>query len=150
VAAMLGESPDNAVRNLPVTAKPYWHVERARVGTTRRVPVELIVNGEVAARQEIDADGRLRPIKFRQRVDRSSWIALRILPSSHTNPVWTLVGGKPVRASRRSAEWCLKAVDQCWRQKVGLIRPSELAQAAQAYEYARQAYRQRLAESTGE
>jgi hypothetical protein len=40
-------------------------------------------------------------------------VALRILPSSHANPVFVLVGGKPIRASRRSVEWCLKGVGQC-------------------------------------
>jgi hypothetical protein len=46
-------------------------------------------------------------------IEKSSWVAVRILPSAHTNPIFVLVGGKPVRASRRSAEWCLAAVSQC-------------------------------------
>ena len=36
---------------------------------------------------------------------RSSWAALRVYPSAHTNPVFVLVGGRPIRASHRSAEW---------------------------------------------
>jgi hypothetical protein len=72
---------------------------------------------------------------------------MRILPSSHTNPVFVLVGGKPVRASRRSAEWCLKGVDQCWSQKKGLIKPAELPDAEQAYEHARESFRRILSES---
>ena len=52
----------------------------------------------------------------------SSWIAARVLPSAHTNPVFALVGGKPIRASRASAEWCLNAVNQCWTQKAPRIR----------------------------
>jgi hypothetical protein len=36
------------------------------------------------------------------------------LPATdHTNPIFVVVGGQPIRASRKSAEWCLKAVDQC-------------------------------------
>ncbi|MGH9630218.1 MAG: CehA/McbA family metallohydrolase, partial [Bryobacteraceae bacterium] len=147
VAALLDESPDESIRRLPYDQKPYWDLERARIGDTRRVPVELVVNGQAVARQEIEADGKTRPISFEHKVDRSSWIALRILPSSHTNPIFVLVADKPVRASRKSAEWCLRAVDQCWKQKSGLIRPEERAEALQAYEHARKAYRQRLEES---
>jgi hypothetical protein len=72
---------------------------------------------------------------------------LRVLPSSHTNPIFVVVGGKPVRASRASAEWCLKAVDQCWLQKASKIAPQERAAAEAAYEHARQVYRKRLDET---
>ena len=74
-------------------------------------------------------------------------MALRILPSSHTNPVFVLVGGKPIRASRQSAEWCLRAVDQCWSQKARKIAEREKAAAEAAYEHARQTYRRILAET---
>lgn len=146
VAALLGEKPDEAIRGLAYDKKPYWDVERSRIGETRRVPVELIVNGKAVARKEIEADGALRPISFDYKIDRSSWVALRILPSSHTNPVFVVAGGKPIR-SKESAEWCLKAVDQCWSQKARAIRVEEKGAAQQAYEYARQAYRERLAGS---
>ena len=56
----------------------------------------------------------------------------------------SLVGDRPIRASRASAEWCLKAVDQCWLQKSPKIAAAERDAAAQAYEHARQVYRQRL------
>jgi hypothetical protein len=72
---------------------------------------------------------------------------VRILPSSHTNPVWVLVGGKPVRASRRSAEWCRKGVDQCWSQKERFIRRDELEQAKADYEHARRTYQGLISES---
>jgi len=147
VAALLPEVPDERVRKLPYTEKPYWDLERARIGDSKRVPLELVVNGKPVARQEILADGQLRPVSFEYAVDFSSWMALRILPSSHTNPIFVLVGSKPIRASRRSADWCLRAVDQCWSQKVPQMRPEELPEAAQAYEHARQAYRERLKES---
>jgi hypothetical protein len=147
VAALLDEKPDERFRGRRYDQKPYWDVERARIGATRRVPVELVVNGQAVARKEIEADGELRPVTFDTRIEQSSWVALRILPSSHTNPIWVLVGGKPVRASRASAEWCLRAVDQCWKQKSPRIRPEERAEAEKAYEFARQAYRRRLEES---
>ncbi len=81
---------------------------------------------------------------------KSSWLAVRILPSSHTNPVFVSVGGKPIRASRESARWCLAAVDQCWSQKRPQIRESEREEARQAYEHARTVYRRLLEESVDE
>jgi len=150
VAALLDPAPDAAIRRARYDQKPYWDVERARIGDSRRVPVELVVNGQVVARQEIDADGELRSLTFSHQIERSSWVALRILPSSHTNPIFVLVGGRPIRASRRSAEWCLQAVDQCWNQKSPRFRDSERAEAEKAYDFARQAYRQRLQESAVE
>jgi hypothetical protein len=146
VAALLDERPNRAIKNRPYDEQPYWHIERARVGDTREVPVEVIVNGYPVARQNIVADGKLRDVAFDVKIERSSWVALRILPSSHTNPVFVLVGGKPIRASRRSAEWCLKSVDQCWSQKQRVIKAAEMEDAKSAYEHARQAYRKILAE----
>ena len=91
--------------------------------------------------------GREQDVAFDIDVPHSSWIALRILPSSHTNPIFVLVGDKPIRASRRSVEWCLKSVDQCWSQKEQFIAPAELDDAKRAYAHARDIYRQRLGES---
>ncbi len=53
----------------------------------------------------------------------------------------------PIRASKKSAEWCLKSVDQCWSQKQNAIRPDERPAAKQAYDAARDAYRSILAEA---
>jgi hypothetical protein len=137
----------DALRNLPLSAKPYWELERARIGSTRKVPLELIVNGLPVARQEIEADGSFHDVKFSLLIKTSSWVALRIYPSSHTNPIFVIVDGKPIRASRKSAEWCLKSVDQCWSQKEPRYRESERAEASTAYDVARAAYRKILAES---
>jgi len=147
VAALLDEAADESIRKLPYDEKPYWNLERARIGNSRKVPLELVVNGEPVARQEIEADGVERPVAFDYKIARSSWVALRILPSSHTNPIFVLVDGKPVRASRKSAEWCLKAVDQCWSQKGPQIRLEERGEAERMYDAAREAYRQRLNET---
>ena len=147
VAAMLGETPGERVGGRRQDQTPYWDLERARVPGTREVPVELIVNGQAVARRNVLADGTAREVSFDIEVERSSWVALRILPSSHTNPVFVIVGGRPVRASRRSAEWCLKAVDQCWSQKGPKISARERQEAERAYEHARRTYRRILAES---
>ena len=147
VAAMLDEKPNPDLRGRPYQQKPYWHIERARLAETRKVPVEIVVNGEPVLRKEIAADGKLQDFSAELELSKSSWVALRILPSCHTNPVFVLVGDKPIRASKKSAQWCLESVDQCWKQKKGRIRKSELAEAAKAYEDARQAYRKILSES---
>lgn len=149
-AARLDERPSDlaqAIRARPLDQQPYWHVERARVEGTRKVPVEIVVNGAPVARREIEADGSLRTLEFDVPIERSSWVAARIYPSSHTNPVFIEVGGKPIRASRRSAEWCLKSVDQCWSKKEPAIRASEKEAAKAAYDAARAAYRRILAEA---
>jgi hypothetical protein len=126
--------------------KPYWDVERARIGSTRTVPVEVVVNGKAVDRKEVEADGTERAVAFEVPVKESSWVCLRVFPSSHTNPVWVVVGGKPVRASRKSAEWCLQALDRCWEQKVRQIREKERPEAEQAYNKAREEYRKILSE----
>lgn len=145
-AAFLDPMPNEKVRELSFDHKPYWALERARIGDTRKVPVEVVVNGLAVARQEIVADGTLRKLQFDVPIRQSSWIAVRILPSSHTNPVFIIVGGKPIRGSRRSAEWCLAGVNQCWTQKAAKISATEMPAAKQAYDHAREVYEQLIKE----
>jgi hypothetical protein len=147
VAALLDTVPDEAVRGRRQDQTPYWDIERARIGDTREVPLEVVVNGRAVARKNILADGSLREVSFDVFIERSSWVALRILPSSHTNPVFVVVGGRPIRASRRSAEWCLAAVDRCWSRKGPKISERERAEAERAYEAARRVYRRIISES---
>ena len=147
-AAMLPEVPDPKFHNLRYDEKPYWHVERARIPGTREVLVELIVNGLRVATKNLPADGLVRDLEFNVPIKKSSWIAVRILASSHTNPIFALAGDKPVRASRRSAEWLLAAVNQCWTQKAPRTRASDIEQARKAYDHAREVYKQRIAESS--
>jgi hypothetical protein len=110
------------------------------------VPVELIMNGYPVARQMLEADGKVRDLVFEVPVAYSSWLAVRILPSSHTNPVFVVVDDQPIRASQRSAAWCLESVDQCWKNKERFIAKEEMQDALSAYEHARQAYRKLLEE----
>jgi hypothetical protein len=147
VAALLDAVPNEAVRRLRFDQAPYWHLERARIGSSREVPVELIVNGRVAARRTVVADGAVNDVSFEVPLAQSSWLAVRILPSSHTNPVFAVVDGKPIRASRRSAQWCLAAVNQCWTQKAPKIAAGEMDAARRAYDHAREVYRKLIAES---
>ncbi len=139
-----------AIRRQPLDQKPYWDLERARIGESRRVPIEVIVNGRAVARKEIVADGSEQEVSWRVPIQASGWVALRIFPSSHTNPVFVLVDDKPIRASRRSAQWCLEAVDRCWQQKQKAIRESERPEAQAAFEKAREAYRKILQECSAD
>jgi hypothetical protein len=147
-AAYLASIPNEEIRKLPYDEKPYWDIERARIGNTREVPVEIIVNGTPVAKRNLLADGKVNDIELDVPVNESSWIAARILPAAHTNPVYVTVGGKLVRASRRSAEWCLNAVNQCWTQKAPRMSPMDLSEARAAYDHAREVYRQLIIEST--
>jgi len=137
-----------AIRNRRLDEKPYWHIERSRIAETREVPVEVIVNGEVVATKTLLADGTEQDFTFPVDVQQSSWIAVRILPSAHTNPVFVHVADKPIRANKRSAEWCVKAVDTCWNSKQNAIREDERAAAKKAYDEAKAIYERIAAEST--
>jgi hypothetical protein len=93
------------------------------------------------------ADGQLRDFQVSVAIAKSSWVAVRILPSVHTNPIFVHVDGKPIRASAKSAQWCIDAVDTCWKSKEPMIRAEEKQAAKEAYEAATAIYRQVLAES---
>jgi N-methylcarbamate hydrolase len=129
-----------AIRGLPRYSRPTWHLERARIGDSRQVKLELVVNGQVAQAVGIIADGTPHEVRLETHLVRSSWMALRIMPSSHSYPVFVSVGGKPIRASRRSAEWLRTSVDQLWKEKHRFIRESERNAAGVAYEHARRTY----------
>jgi hypothetical protein len=117
-----------------------WHLENARIGITREVPIELLVNGIAVEKTHLVADGEPRTVKFHPLISRSSWIALRILPSSHTHPIFVGVEQKSIRASKRSAEWCRACVDKVWEVKSPFMRESERPTAAEAFEHARRVY----------
>ncbi|KAA5540765.1 hypothetical protein FYK55_20365 [Roseiconus nitratireducens] len=149
VAALLKPEPTDEterIRNLRLDEKPYWHLERCRIGNTRTVPVEVIVNGEVVATREIEADGNINQLSIPVQIDQSSWIAVRILPSVHTNPIFVHVADQPIRANAKSAQWCIDAVQTCWESKQGMIRESERDAAKAAYDQATDLYRSILAE----
>ena len=137
-----------AIQARSTVFKPHWDPERARIGDTRTVPVEVVVNGKAVARAVVEADGQPHDVQFRVDVPRSSWVALRIYPSAHTNPIFVTVGDRPVRASKASADWCLKGLEKCWSEKNRSIRKDELQAAEAAYDFARSAYRKVLEEST--
>jgi hypothetical protein len=113
--------------------------EEARRGGKRLV--EVVVNGRVAASQEVPADGQPHDLSFTVRIDRSSWVTLRHFPELHTNPVNVLVGGEPIRASRNSARWCIGCIEQLWRVRGRTITPAERDEAHRTFQEAIQVYR---------
>src|SRR5262249_50068526 len=116
------------------------------IGKTRNVAVELIVNGVSVDNIIVTADGSPRKISFKTSLDRSAWVALRILYSCHTYPVFVQVNRKPVRASKRSAQWCRSCIDKLWEVKAPFMRESERTAAAEAFAYARTVYEDILKE----
>lgn len=129
---------------------PSWHIERARIGNTREIAVELVVNGIAADKATMIADGTPRQIHFKAAITRSSWVALRILFSGHTHPVFIEVGNRPIRASKRSAQWCRACVDKVWEIRSPFIRESERPAAAEAFDHARKTYDRIVSECEGE
>jgi hypothetical protein len=78
---------------------------------------------------------------------RSSWVALRQFPQLHTNPVNVLVEGKPIRASRKSALWCIGTIEQLWRVRGSGIAAPERAEAEKTFQIAIEKYRRIAAEA---
>jgi hypothetical protein len=56
------------------------------------------------------------------------------------------VAGQPVRASRRSARWCLDCVDVVWDKHARRIRETERPAAAAAWDHARATYQKIISE----
>jgi hypothetical protein len=109
-------------------------------GKTRRV--DLVVNGRAVASEVVPADDQVRDLSFEVAIDRSSWVALRHFPQLHTNPVNVRVAGKPIRASRQSALWCIGTIEQLWRVRGNGIKPQEREEANQTFLKAIEQYRQ--------
>src|SRR5262249_48696833 len=85
----------------------------APVGSTRLV--ELVINGKARGSKKPRAADKEHELRCEVRIERSSWVALRHFPQMHTTPVNVLIGGKPIRASRQSALWCVGVIEQLWR-----------------------------------
>ncbi|MBY0512959.1 MAG: CehA/McbA family metallohydrolase [Gemmataceae bacterium] len=112
---------------------------QAPVGNTRKV--ELVVNGQVVATRDVPADDRAHDLTFEVPVGKSSWVALRHFPQLHTNPVTVTVGGRPIRASRASAKWCIGTIEQLWGVRGKGIAEAERADAEKTFGQAIDIYR---------
>ena len=109
--------------------------------------VEIVVNGRPAASTPVPADGKVHSLQFRVPIARSSWVALRQFPQLHTNPVNVFIRDSPIRASRRSALWCIETIERLREQRRNSIREPERAAAMQAYDEAMETFRHLAAEA---
>jgi hypothetical protein len=154
-----GEAPGSEVKldkpgKVKVTAKVAFGSELP-LGTSaggyvpqgRKRTVELIVNGNVAAKEEVAADDQTHEISFEVPIERSSWVALRHFPEMHANPVNVIVEGKPIRASRKSALWCIGVIEQLWRVRGPGLARSEHADAEKTFQKALEIYRKIASEA---
>jgi hypothetical protein len=117
----------------------------APVSNTRRV--ELVVNGVAVDAKEVPADDQVHELTFEANIERSSWVAVRHFPQMHTNPINVLVGGKPIRASRKSALWCAGTIEQLWRSRGTGIAEHERDEAHKTFLRAIDHYRKIAAEA---
>jgi hypothetical protein len=109
--------------------------------------VELVVNGQPVAAKEVPADDAVHELEFKVKVERSSWVALRQFPQFHTNPVNVIVDLRPIRASRKSAQWCEAVIRQLWRVRERAIAEPERADAKKTFDWAIEQYRRIATES---
>ncbi|NIJ50855.1 CehA/McbA family metallohydrolase [Dyadobacter arcticus] len=143
IAAYLPAEQDSIGERIAKTSivfMPYWDIERARIAKSRKVRVELIVNGEAVDTTEVTANGVVTDVKFNYAIKKSGWIALRVFPSSHSNPIFVKVDNQPI-SEKKSAEWCLATLEQCWKMKEPNIRAEEKKAAEAFYDEARKVYR---------
>ena len=126
---------------------------------------QILVNGQPVAAKNVPADDKEHDLSFNIQIDRSSWVALRHFPQMHTNPVTVIVDDKPIRASKKSALWCIGTIEQLWRERGdpakmplspidaqfapkrrAVIAAHEIQEAFQTFQRAIEAYRKIVAE----
>jgi hypothetical protein len=111
--------------------------------------LELVVNGKAVKTEYIPADDKEHEVSFEVPIDKSSWVALRHFPQMHTNPVNVIVAGKPIRASKASAQWCIGAIEQLWRVRGPGIKEDERAEAEKTFKKALEIYK-KIVEECGD
>ena len=102
--------------------------------------MELVVNGYPVAKQEVKPDGSKTTVKFKHRISESCWVAMRVFPNAHTNPIYITVKNQPILGPTDSIRWWLAGVEQCWKSKQSVYAVDEQADAEAAYEHARKIY----------
>ena len=100
-----------------------------------------MVNGKVAASKDVPADDKAHDVTFDLQVDKSAWVAIRHYPQMHTNPVNVIVGGKPIRASKQDAQWCIGVIEQLWRVRGPGLPANERAEARKTFDKALEMYK---------
>src|SRR3954469_13638722 len=112
--------------------------------------IEIVMNGRPVAHSEVPADGKIHEVALDIDVAESSWIALRQFPQLHTNPVNVLVADKPIRASRKSALWCIETIEQLWRARERAIAAYEREEARRTFDAAIEKFRSIASEANAD
>jgi hypothetical protein len=133
VGAKVAFAKDVALGTAP--GVPEWTAP----GDTRKL--ELVVNGKVVQTKDIPADDKEHDVSWEVQIDKSSWVAIRHFPQMHTNPVNVIVGGKPIRASKSSAQWCIGTIEQLWKVRGQGIKEDERAEAEKTFKKAIEMYK---------
>ncbi len=89
------------------------------------------------ATRKVLPDGQVHELAFTTDIPRSSWVAVQQFQQLHTNPVSIIVAEQPIRASRRSAQWCLACIEQLWRVREKNIAHAEREEARSTFEQPR-------------
>ena len=121
----------------------------ARVPGKEEVTAEILFNGYPIATQTIAANGEMQEISIDTQLEESGWLAVRVFPHAHTNPVHVRVGGKPMHPVKDSVRWCLAGVERCWMTKQPTYAAEEQEDARAAYDHARRAYKALLKVAEG-
>src|SRR5262245_55872946 len=144
---MGGEVKLDSPGKVKVTAKvafaseiPLGTAKGGQVAPGKKRTVELIVNGQVADSIVVDADDQIRDLQFNAEIPKSSWVALRQFPQMHTNPVNVIVAGKPIRASKQDAQWCIGVIEQLWRVRGPGLPANEREEARKTFDKALEMY----------
>ncbi len=120
--------------------------ERRVEGGSREV--EIIVNGQPVAKRIVPADGKPHRIAVDLPISQSSWVAVRQFPQLHSNAVDVIVAGEPIRASQKSARWCVEMTKLLWKNRERNISPSERPEAKKAFDLAIDVFEQIADEAT--
>ncbi len=108
--------------------------------------IELVVNGKVVQTKSIPCDGQEQLIEFTAQIESSSWLAVRVFPHLHTNPIEVIVAERPIRVSSESARWCIATIEQLWSQRERNISPDERIAAKRTFDAAIAEFQRRFPE----
>ena len=90
-------------------------------GSPRSLKVEAVLNGYPHDSQHVFQDGSARDLVFKVPVSCSSWLAFRGFSLAHTNPIFFLVGRRPIRAATETLKGAARRRPQCLRTSLATI-----------------------------
>jgi len=141
----VADRPAGATLRLKADGDHRLQVTGRAVGPRPLRAIEVIVNGEVAARvkaenRKTERGGYECPLDVHVRVGGSSWVAVRAFEDrpdkrvrfAHSGPVHVEVPGKPLRPRRVEAEYFVRRMKQELKRNEKVLKAAELAEYRQA------------------